>query len=165
MSPRPPGGGALLAPSPERSALAASRVGSSSSLVGDAYPTNGHVRARPPGRARAVCERVHERHAHYASRRAAGATHWRRSTRAYTDGEPSVGRNVIAVTQHDLGAWWAPALAFAAGTVSFASPCVFPLVPGYLSFLTAERAVQESVHESVQESVQEDETARGRRQV
>ncbi len=64
---------------------------------------------------------------------------------------------MIAVTQHDLGAWWAPALAFAAGTVSFASPCVFPLVPGYLSFLTAEHAVQESVQESVQ-----NETARER---
>lgn len=32
--------------------------------------------------------------------------------------------------------WWAPALAFAAGVVSFASPCVLPLVPGYLSFVT-----------------------------
>src|SRR2546422_8459144 len=72
---------------------------------------------------------------------------------------------MLADTTHELARWWAPALAFAAGTVSFASPCVFPLVPGYLSFLTAERAVQESVHESVQESVQEDETARGRRQV
>jgi cytochrome c-type biogenesis protein len=35
-----------------------------------------------------------------------------------------------------LQAWWAPALAFAAGLVSFASPCVLPLVPGYLSFVT-----------------------------
>jgi cytochrome c-type biogenesis protein len=34
-----------------------------------------------------------------------------------------------------LTSWWAPALAFAAGVVSFASPCVFPLVPGYLSFV------------------------------
>jgi cytochrome c-type biogenesis protein len=34
-----------------------------------------------------------------------------------------------------LRAWWAPGLAFAAGIVSFASPCVFPLVPGYLSFV------------------------------
>ena len=34
-----------------------------------------------------------------------------------------------------LEAWWAPALAFAAGIVSFASPCVLPLVPGYLSFV------------------------------
>ncbi len=32
--------------------------------------------------------------------------------------------------------WWAPALAFAAGVVSFVSPCVLPLVPGYLSFVT-----------------------------
>ena len=32
--------------------------------------------------------------------------------------------------------WWAPALAFAAGLISFASPCVLPLVPGYLSFVT-----------------------------
>jgi cytochrome c-type biogenesis protein len=48
---------------------------------------------------------------------------------------------MIAVTQDQLAAWWAPALAFAAGVVSFASPCVFPLVPGYLSFITAERAV------------------------
>ncbi len=39
-----------------------------------------------------------------------------------------------------LASWWAPALAFAAGVVSFASPCVFPLVPGYLSFVTGERA-------------------------
>jgi cytochrome c-type biogenesis protein len=37
----------------------------------------------------------------------------------------------------DLTAWWAPFLAFAAGIVAFASPCVLPLVPGYLSFVTA----------------------------
>jgi cytochrome c-type biogenesis protein len=48
---------------------------------------------------------------------------------------------VVAVTQEQLTSWWAPALAFAAGVVSFASPCVFPLVPGYLSFITAGRAV------------------------
>ncbi|MGH2635647.1 MAG: cytochrome c biogenesis CcdA family protein [Actinomycetota bacterium] len=42
-----------------------------------------------------------------------------------------------------LGAWWAPALAFAAGIVSFASPCVFPLVPGYLSFVAGGEAVDE----------------------
>jgi cytochrome c-type biogenesis protein len=35
-----------------------------------------------------------------------------------------------------LGAWWAPALAFAAGVVSCASPCVLPLLPGYLSFIS-----------------------------
>ncbi len=39
----------------------------------------------------------------------------------------------------DLTAWWAPALAFLAGMVSFVSPCVFPLVPGYVSFVTGER--------------------------
>jgi cytochrome c-type biogenesis protein len=38
--------------------------------------------------------------------------------------------------QTGLGSWWAPALAFAAGVVAFASPCVFPLVPGYLSYVT-----------------------------
>jgi cytochrome c-type biogenesis protein len=35
-----------------------------------------------------------------------------------------------------LNAWWGPALAFAAGVVSFASPCVLPVVPGYLSFIS-----------------------------
>jgi cytochrome c-type biogenesis protein len=34
-----------------------------------------------------------------------------------------------------LQAWWGPALAMVAGIVSFASPCVLPLVPGYLSFV------------------------------
>jgi cytochrome c-type biogenesis protein len=47
----------------------------------------------------------------------------------------------LAVT--DLTAWWAPALAFLAGMVSFASPCVFPLVPGYVSFVTGERAAED----------------------
>jgi cytochrome c-type biogenesis protein len=42
----------------------------------------------------------------------------------------------------DLTSWWAPALAFLAGIVSFASPCVFPLVPGYVSFVTGERAAE-----------------------
>jgi len=32
--------------------------------------------------------------------------------------------------------WWGPALAFAAGVVSFVSPCVLPLVPGYLALVT-----------------------------
>lgn len=39
--------------------------------------------------------------------------------------------------EFDLTTWWAPFLAFAAGIVAFASPCVLPLVPGYLSFVTA----------------------------
>jgi cytochrome c-type biogenesis protein len=42
-----------------------------------------------------------------------------------------------------LAAWWAPALAFTAGVVSFASPCVFPLVPGYLSFVSGGQIEQE----------------------
>ncbi len=33
---------------------------------------------------------------------------------------------------------WAPLVALLAGFVSFASPCVLPLVPGYLSFVTGE---------------------------
>lgn len=40
------------------------------------------------------------------------------------------------MSEFDLTAWWAPFLAFAAGIVAFASPCVLPLVPGYLSFVT-----------------------------
>ncbi|MGH2738201.1 MAG: cytochrome c biogenesis CcdA family protein [Actinomycetota bacterium] len=38
-----------------------------------------------------------------------------------------------------LGAWWGPALAFVAGVVSCASPCVLPLLPGYLSFISGTR--------------------------
>jgi cytochrome c-type biogenesis protein len=41
------------------------------------------------------------------------------------------------MSEFDPTAWWAPLLAFAAGIVAFASPCVLPLVPGYLSFVTA----------------------------
>ncbi|HEX9124099.1 MAG TPA: cytochrome c biogenesis protein CcdA [Actinomycetota bacterium] len=43
---------------------------------------------------------------------------------------------VADLVQRGLASWWAPGLAFAAGLVSFASPCVFPLVPGYLSFVS-----------------------------
>lgn len=45
--------------------------------------------------------------------------------------------------QTGLASWWAPALAFAAGVVSFASPCVFPLVPGYVSFVSGGQQVEE----------------------
>lgn len=48
---------------------------------------------------------------------------------------------IADLVQTGLTSWWAPALAFVAGLVSFASPCVFPLVPGYVSFVTGERAV------------------------
>ena len=44
------------------------------------------------------------------------------------------------LVEEGLSAWWAPGLAFAAGVVSFASPCVFPLVPGYLSFVAGSDA-------------------------
>jgi cytochrome c-type biogenesis protein len=47
---------------------------------------------------------------------------------------------VIADIVEGVRAWWAPALAFLAGLVSFASPCVLPLVPGYLSFVTGDQA-------------------------
>jgi len=40
------------------------------------------------------------------------------------------------IVQSGLSSWWAPGLAFAAGLVSFASPCVFPLVPGYIAFVS-----------------------------
>jgi cytochrome c-type biogenesis protein len=40
-----------------------------------------------------------------------------------------------------LSGWFAPLVAFAAGVVSFASPCVFPLVPGYLSFVSGGEAI------------------------
>jgi len=42
------------------------------------------------------------------------------------------------------GAWWAPVLAFAAGVVSFASPCVLPLVPGYILMVTGAGAVAQA---------------------
>jgi len=46
------------------------------------------------------------------------------------------------LVESGLSSWWAPALAFAAGVVSFASPCVLPLVPGFLSFVTGTRATE-----------------------
>jgi cytochrome c-type biogenesis protein len=45
---------------------------------------------------------------------------------------------MLADVQSQLNTWWAPALAFAAGLVSFASPCVLPLVPGYLAFVVGQ---------------------------
>jgi cytochrome c-type biogenesis protein len=49
---------------------------------------------------------------------------------------------MIAVTTQTLSHLWAPALAVFAGFVSFASPCVLPLVPGYLSYMTGAAAVE-----------------------
>ena len=49
---------------------------------------------------------------------------------------------IANIVQTGLASWWAPMLAFVAGLVSFASPCVFPLVPGYVSFVSGERALE-----------------------
>ena len=43
---------------------------------------------------------------------------------------------ITALAQADMARWWAPGLAFLAGGLSFASPCVFPLVPGYLAVVS-----------------------------
>jgi cytochrome c-type biogenesis protein len=48
---------------------------------------------------------------------------------------------IADIVKTGLTSWWAPGLAFVAGIVSFASPCVFPLVPGYVSFVSGDRAV------------------------
>ena len=50
---------------------------------------------------------------------------------------------IADIVQTGLASWWAPALAFAAGLVSCLSPCVWPLLPGYVSFITGERIVGE----------------------
>jgi len=49
---------------------------------------------------------------------------------------------MIADAQANLAHWWGPLLAFTAGLLSFASPCVLPLVPGYLSFVMGESVVE-----------------------
>ena len=43
---------------------------------------------------------------------------------------------VADIVQSGLSSWWAPVLAFAAGIVSCTSPCVWPLLPGYVSFIS-----------------------------
>jgi cytochrome c-type biogenesis protein len=50
------------------------------------------------------------------------------------------GTLALDLTEY-LSGWLAPLVAFAAGVVSFASPCVFPLVPGYLSFISGGQVV------------------------
>lgn len=53
----------------------------------------------------------------------------------------------------DVGArvsdWWGPILALAAGVVSFASPCVLPLVPGYLSFIAGDRSTADQARRPI----------------
>ncbi|GIU97351.1 MAG: hypothetical protein KatS3mg013_1154 [Actinomycetota bacterium] len=48
---------------------------------------------------------------------------------------------MIAEVSQQVTAWWGPVVAFVAGALSFASPCVLPLVPGYVSFVTGRRVV------------------------
>lgn len=50
---------------------------------------------------------------------------------------------MIADTRDTVTHAWAPLVALVAGFVSFASPCVLPLVPGYLSFVTGESVTDE----------------------
>jgi len=50
---------------------------------------------------------------------------------------------MIADTGDTVTHAWAPLVALVAGFVSFASPCVLPLVPGYLSFVTGESVTDE----------------------
>jgi cytochrome c-type biogenesis protein len=52
---------------------------------------------------------------------------------------------VIAdIVETGLASWWAPALAFVAGLISVVSPCVWPLLPGYVSFVTGERIAEDT---------------------
>jgi len=50
---------------------------------------------------------------------------------------------MIGDTSETVTHLWAPLVALVAGFVSFASPCVLPLVPGYLSFVTGEAVTDE----------------------
>jgi cytochrome c-type biogenesis protein len=50
---------------------------------------------------------------------------------------------LIADANETVTHLWAPLVALLAGFVSFASPCVLPLVPGYLSFVTGESVTDE----------------------
>lgn len=52
---------------------------------------------------------------------------------------------MLAAAADAIAEWWAPAVAFLAGAVSFASPCVLPLVPGYVSFVTGGVAASDEV--------------------
>src|SRR6266516_1955135 len=54
---------------------------------------------------------------------------------------------MIADVAGGVREWWAPVLAFAAGVVSFAAPCVLPLVPGYLAFVSGTDEVATSRRE------------------
>jgi len=63
---------------------------------------------------------------------------------------------MIADVTRGLSQWWAPVLAVVAGVVSFASPCVLPLVPGYLAFVSGtDELEQEREHAAATPAVSE----------
>ena len=55
---------------------------------------------------------------------------------------PTLGGVVADFVQQGLSSWWAPVLAFAAGLISCLSPCVWPLLPGYVSFISGEEVIE-----------------------
>src|SRR5205823_13163326 len=83
------------------------------------YPTNPERVQPPPVRAS------------FPGQLGGSSVHFRRGAV-----RPKPPLDMLADVTSGLSQWWAPALAFAAGVVSFASPCVLPLVPGYLSFVS-----------------------------
>src|SRR5712691_4665362 len=102
----------------------------------------------PPRRAplaERACEAVHKHRSHYLARGELRASSTRPARALPSNAERSCqdGAGMIAdAGQVVQTAWWGPALAFAAGLVSFASPCVLPLVPGYLAFVTGGQPVE-----------------------
>jgi cytochrome c-type biogenesis protein len=55
---------------------------------------------------------------------------------------------IADIVQNGLASWWAPALAFLAGLISCLSPCVWPLLPGYVSFISGEGIMEAEVDAS-----------------
>ena len=55
---------------------------------------------------------------------------------------PTLADVVADIVEQGLASWWAPALAFLAGLISCVSPCVWPLLPGYVSFISGEGVVE-----------------------
>jgi cytochrome c-type biogenesis protein len=49
---------------------------------------------------------------------------------------------IADIVNTGIASWWAPLLAFAAGLISVASPCVWPLLPGYVSFISGEGVLE-----------------------
>ena len=49
---------------------------------------------------------------------------------------------IADIVNTGIASWWAPLLAFAAGLISVVSPCVWPLLPGYVSFISGEGVLE-----------------------